>query len=130
MTITLDELISLGEKGLAGDWSHDDELNWTEATQPEKLESALSELKALRDAQAWQPIETAPKDGTPVLIGGDRLLWAAGFNSTRARYIEHEIEYWHIDDGKFGPWPLRGPAPTHWRPLPPAPAPTRQDGAR
>jgi hypothetical protein len=58
----------------------------------------------------WQPIETAPKDGTPVLAfigdgdGAAVLGWSAGcrewqdYNGSSPRYD-----------------------PTHWMPLPPPP---------
>ena len=63
----------------------------------------------------WQPIETAPKDGTPVLLAGCRKIVVAA-------WLEDEIDWWHVDDNKRGPFALRGPAPTHWMPLPAAPA--------
>ena len=57
----------------------------------------------------WQPIETAPKDGTPIL----------GFADGKQAIVEW-LEYWKLcvwgsfaDDGKW--WP------THWMPLPPPP---------
>ena len=62
----------------------------------------------------WQPIETAPKDGTVVLLAGCRKPVAAA-------WLEDEIDYWHVDDNKRGPFALRGPAPTHWMPIPAAP---------
>lgn len=58
---------------------------------------------------AWQPIETAPKDGTYVLCG------APGSTAT--------VYFWNgaaWDDGDFfsnETWP------THWMPLPSAPEP-------
>lgn len=60
----------------------------------------------------WQPIETAPKDETPV------LLWA---NTRRDREYSHWIgafdgENWRDEvEGHF----LQ---PTHWMPLPDPPA--------
>ena len=63
----------------------------------------------------WQPIETAPKDGTVVLLAGCRKPVAAA-------WLEDEIDYWHVDDNKLGPFALGGPAPTHWMPLPKPPA--------
>lgn len=68
----------------------------------------------------WQPISTAPMDETPVLIfcpdrdsteGTCYVAWFGTF----------DIEWWHVEDGKFGPRPVRGPAPTHWMPLPSRP---------
>jgi hypothetical protein len=52
----------------------------------------------------WQPIETAPRDGTSVLA-----VWAYG---------AHEVVRW------CGWWDANGftrPEPTHWLPLPPPP---------
>lgn len=64
----------------------------------------------------WQPIETAPKDGTPVLCGfvGQRL-------NAKVIFWDDEAEWWCVDDNKLGPHVLRGPAPTHWMPIPPPP---------
>lgn len=77
----------------------------------------------------WQSIETAPKDGTTILIGGHQLLHAHGFGICTARWQtkwEAEngdgIAWWKVEDGKFGPYDLRGPSPTHWMPLPDPPS--------
>jgi hypothetical protein len=66
----------------------------------------------------WQPMETAPRDGTPVLVdfgraGVHRVLWGSGPN--------HDFEIWSVDDRKHGPYPLRGYIETDvkgWMPLP------------
>jgi hypothetical protein len=63
---------------------------------------------------SWKPIESAPKDGTDVLVHCSHGTYVAA-------YIEHNIEYWHVDDNKYGPFPLRGASPTHWMPLPTPP---------
>lgn len=56
---------------------------------------------------AWQPIETAPKDGTRI------LLWiSVGI----AMPYAWEGERWIGDD-----YPLNMAYPTHWMPLPDAP---------
>ena len=66
--------------------------------------------------QGWQPIETAPKDGTCIHV------WAAeGLSFPTVFWTNHDIEGWHVDDGKRGPFPLRGASPTHWMPLPAVP---------
>lgn len=70
----------------------------------------------------WQPIDSrTPRDGTRVLLWGKDLLHTGACVS--ARYIAHESEFanWHVDDGKHGPFPLRGPSPTHWQPIPEPP---------
>lgn len=62
----------------------------------------------------WQDINTAPKDGTRILISSGRGISAV-------EWLDNEIEYWHVDDNKHGPFALRGSAPTHWMPLPKPP---------
>lgn len=64
-----------------------------------------------------QPISTAPRDGTWVLLWSKNLLHGQ-CSFAVAQYIQHDIEWWHVHDGKFGPYPIRGEAPTHWMPLP------------
>ena len=94
-------------------------------------------------AMDWQPIETAPKDGTLILgfgPGVDGWTWPVGkpmpqqFSVTR--WTEHEIEQdEEIEPGLFrkvkvkalGGW--RGTSlswftPTHWMPLPKPPEAT------
>jgi hypothetical protein len=67
----------------------------------------------------WQPIASAPKDGTEVLLTDGRYK--------RAGYWARRIECWSID------CVVDVPAPTHWMPLPPAPSvrgvsPSRSSG--
>ena len=63
----------------------------------------------------WQPIESAPKDGPPVLIAT-----ADGFVG-EARYHEDEDGWWwantHPTDATDG----SAERPTHWMPLPDPP---------
>ncbi len=62
--------------------------------------------------QEWQPIDTAPKDGTKVILWSKR-------NTGQDCYV---ISYWHTpaNPSKPGMWVgLRNP--THWRPLPAPP---------
>jgi hypothetical protein len=70
----------------------------------------------------WHPIETAPKDGTNILVYKQfqRHLWLDhGYD----HYIE--IAYW--DDKHDGGWwinafaPPSNKDPTHWMPLPESP---------
>lgn len=74
----------------------------------------------------WQPIETAPKDGTEILVS--RLY------QTGKRKRIPEICYWHetIEEDKYDKkyWCVGGdyygikwlaPNPTHWMPLPEPP---------
>lgn len=65
--------------------------------------------------EAWRPIETAPKDGTYVLITGTAGTHIAHWTSFGVRGSQHmrpSIEAWLNFDG-------RGVGePTHWMPLP------------
>jgi len=68
----------------------------------------------------WQPIETAPKDGTLVLTWSARLCCVARWKDyEREPYKPHPSYRWYgwIDgyDGEDIP------DPTHWMPLPEAP---------
>ncbi len=66
-------------------------------------------------AEGWQPIETAPKDGQAILVTDGRGCYCVEWNE--------EFDWWTVDDNKLGPFRLRGSAPTHWMPLPAAPGP-------
>ena len=81
------------------------------------LNRELKELRAaIEAAQAWRPIETAPKDGTLVIVG------APGYASVSARWGWESpwIDGWWCDGHRSD---AVGPefTPTHWMPLPPPP---------
>lgn len=87
-----------------------------------KLIAAVRSAPPLAESvEGWQPIETAPKDGTEILIWGIGLCC-----SSAVCWLSHDIDWWHVEDGKHGPWPIRGASPTHWMPLP---APPRSPAA-
>ena len=63
--------------------------------------------------QGWQPIESAPKDGT------DIILWLPWIGRVRTgRWTMHKR--WSADFGVAYRLPLLG-EPTHWMPLPAPP---------
>ena len=68
---------------------------------------------AMRD-DGWQPIETAPKDGTDILIGGDHGysggVLQAEWGITR---LGHPAGWVDMEGDTYNP--------THWMPLPAAP---------
>ena len=75
----------------------------------------------------WQPIETAPKDGTRVLLyrpGGWPSARVTVGNYSDERYHTRPRPYWTHDlermEGKVA---TRHRQPTHWMPLPAPPAP-------
>ena len=61
----------------------------------------------------WQPIKTAPKDGTPILV------WD-GYNITSAKW-EVDYDWWEICVPSDGYVDSNCIEPTHWQPLPPPP---------
>lgn len=67
----------------------------------------------------WISVESVepPKDGTRVLLLTERGVFAAEFG-TESRFFR---AWWVVPDGKNYDMPLRGPAPTHWMPLPEPP---------
>lgn len=81
---------------------------------------------------AWQPIETAPRDGTTVVVhfkghGAMTVAWEDPWGDGP------EAATWCVTDHKHGPYPVRGYRTgddTHWRPLPapPAIAAMREEG--
>jgi hypothetical protein len=71
------------------------------ATVTARAEAAESRLREMR----WQPIETAPKDGSEVL-----LLFPS--ETKRTGYWARLREAWSVDAV------VAMPMPTHWAPLP------------
>jgi hypothetical protein len=87
------------------------------AHRAKTISDAIAALPAAATASAgWQPIETAPKDGTPLLLG-----WP-----TFHPLVGHcEDGLWGELDSDFGFEPFEN-TPTHWMPLPAAPTITRK----
>lgn len=63
-------------------------------------------------SETFLPIETAPKDGTHILITRPTMHVEEAWHVVR-----WDDDWWQVHDGK-NDWPLRGPDPTHWKPLP------------
>lgn len=59
----------------------------------------------------WQPIETAPKDGTPVLIFWSKKYIGIGEHAPEDAFFG--AYWWAYGTGKCNP--------SHWMPLPPPP---------
>jgi hypothetical protein len=85
------------------------------------------------DALTWQPIETAPKDGTPILLANVYQVYAGAWNPN----VKGDGWPWVLFEGCEGHQPsgccdhedeerievngwMEG-APTRWMPLPAAP---------
>ncbi len=83
------------------------------------VEAALVPCPAVA-SPAWQPIETAPKDGKRVLLGrndGNRFTGLVGVAAWRKDHNSDQFQA-RIWDG----WTWMLP-PTHWMPLPTPPLP-------
>ena len=74
----------------------------------------------------WQPISTAPKDGTKVLLGRFVKECAYGRNGEVQvdRYVQPEENKGYTGWGRFNDrfWPA-----THWQHLPPPPQNSSHD---
>lgn len=123
------QLRALCEAATPGPWEHleasdavwsadDDELiaetpdqvadaAYIAAAHPGVVLRLLAEVERLEQAQTWQPIATAPTDGTIV------LLCTAGWHKCEEGWFEGDG--WHTDWNYIDP--------THWLPLPAPPAP-------
>ena len=99
------------------------------------LEEAAAALEAARE-DAWQPIETAPRDGSEVLVwradcGILLARWTAPIDFMTTTELEAasdgnddwmEEPDWFCADFVSGSRLDGTEAPTHWRPLPAPPA--------
>lgn len=88
------------------------------------ITALTTERDALREANAWQPIETAPRDGTKILVFTHRenVEISKWFESYFDEYEPVEgTEYFRKVRRKYTEgW--NSNTPTHWRPLPAPPA--------
>lgn len=68
----------------------------------------------------WLPIESAPKDGTEILVWWPRVLFYV--HSGMATVAWGEAEYWElVHCGEMATSARLGGEPTLWTPLPEAP---------
>lgn len=88
--------------------------------------AVLMAAERLRDS-AWRPIETAPKDGTSVLLwmepDGEQYGEPVEPCAVKGYYVVWSQRMKERDGMRDG-WSWYGPArchPTHWRPLPAGP---------
>jgi hypothetical protein len=74
-------------------------------------------------ADGWQPIETAPKDGSAVWVGSPHSICPAYFyvEAWRNWFKGPRYENVHLGSAAFAPEEIWF-KPTHWMPLPKPPA--------
>jgi hypothetical protein len=81
----------------------------------EKAEANLAEMQ-------WQPIETAPKDGTNIMVACPRLGVCCPAHWDNDQYAKKPRPYWtHWGERIWGITWVRNDQPTHWMPLRAAP---------
>lgn len=96
-------------------------LEWPGPTRPcpvcdnnRALTRALTEALAACDESPWRPIETAPKDGTNILLCGGANVSQGGWLTGAMQGAE--------DESCAGWWAVGCiENPTHWMPMPAAP---------
>lgn len=98
----------------------------------ERAEAAEAEVSKLKAQVEWQPIETAPKDGTAVIIAvpdrahTDFIVGEAYFDPEH--YGDGDWWWANTDYGDYHGGPVSEVNynhPTHWRPLPAPPSQAR-----
>lgn len=86
-------------------------------------------LHGISEPSGWRDIETAPKDGTAVLVypstWDDRTCSTASWESDR--YAKKPRPYWRRDDDLGRVNRSREALTTHWMPMPLPPSPSSAD---
>jgi hypothetical protein len=80
-----------------------------------------------RDASGWQPIETAPRDGTEVLLTDGEDVGGGFWDSEKLSFAKRSGPgwFWEMDRADL-PSARKIIGITHWMPLPPPPAMSRE----
>lgn len=98
--------------------------HWEAGDRPVTGPVSLAMLAIARDVgNGWEPIETAPKDGTEIFVWGSLEACAHARPHIGCEDIERvfwysEYESWCVFSTQCEGWV---PEPTHWQPLPPPP---------
>jgi len=96
----------------------DADASFIAACNPSAIRELLDRLDAAEKAVQWRPIETAPKDGTRLL-----LWWGSEVHIGRcvgAGMSRDGGDWWRSESHQV--FKVAGGRPTHWMPLPAAPA--------
>lgn len=114
----------------AADSSHDP---WTPAERAELADHMIDLWTRFKGgATGWLPIETAPRDETPIIVGFDcasvwivRKAWwrdGAALQSIGLDFTAADTGWWSYTRGSVTQEQLDGwRAPTHWIPMPDLP---------
>lgn len=86
--------------------------------------------KSLEQIQDWQPIETAPRDATGILLHNNKAPGIRGGKANECDGTNTVVGSWWSNEGEDGEWicymsmiidPNCPFEPTHWMPLPKPP---------
>ena len=93
---------------------------------PKAYAAELHQLESRLDAVQWQPIETAPKDGTTIIAYGMSRPCSGIMPQAKPEEFLRTIAYRH-GNWQAG-WVNAIPVPTHWMPLPEPPQALNGEG--
>ena len=125
MTTPLPSRLRESARELRDSGTTQDSLDWHEIRDRSvaRIAAELAEAADALEAGPWMPIETAPKDGTAVMLGNSGGAWIGRFMQFAQSGYRFDdpwrslmLNHYHI------PYEHRYKAPTHWMPLPAAPA--------
>lgn len=68
----------------------------------------------------WQPIETAPRDGSEVILSDGHSVGAGFWHDGSGCFRAGEGTFWEMDRGSLST--ARNAGATHWMPLPEPPS--------
>ena len=108
---------------LVFDYADQKKYGRTGSADSKPVRSAIEALAKDAEARGWQPIDTAPKDGTSVLVypptWNGRSAAIAKWESDK--YAKKPRPFWRRDDDMGRVTISRERSPTHWMPLPLSP---------
>lgn len=125
MTTPLPSRLRESARELRDSGTTQDSLDWREIRDRSvpRIAAELEQAADALEAGPWMPIETAPKDGTAVMLGNSGGAWIGRFMQFAQSGYRFDdpwrslmLNHYHI------PYEHRYKAPTHWMPLPAAPA--------
>ena len=88
------------------------------ATVRSPHEPTLTLFGSIETMDIWQPIETAPKDGTWILLRGESGYINRPYRAHVGRWdgVYRPLEPWQTSEADA--FEYDGKPPTHWMPLP------------
>ena len=85
-----------------------------QATDKSDRAEGVAALQQAGKPVAWRPIESAPKDGTCLLVGHEKAVFSAWWSEEDAGWVDGATDLYG-DHRTYDP--------THWMPLPSSPLP-------